>query len=111
VKRQYPTRAQLRDRHEPFRHTCKGLQRHSCWGFFETFLLTNSGAEVPVKTPFSRAMVQMPARPWHGAAGRIEHAFLYTKPSTTAPHARGRGGTRWGSSASQPLWQAMNPRP
>ena len=35
--------------------------------------------------PFSRAVVQMPARPWHGAAGRIEHAFLYTKPSTTPP--------------------------
>jgi hypothetical protein len=28
--------------------------------------------------------------------------LLYTKPSTTTPHARGRGGTNRGSSASQP---------
>jgi hypothetical protein len=40
--------------------------------------------------------------PWHGAAGRVASRLLYTKPSTTPPHARGRGGTRWGSSASQP---------
>jgi hypothetical protein len=39
---------------------------------------------------------------WHGAAGRVRNALLYTKPSTAPPHVRGRGGTRWGSSSSQP---------
>jgi hypothetical protein len=39
--------------------------------------------------------------PWYCAAGRASSRLLYTKPSTTPPHARGRGGTTWGSSASQ----------
>jgi hypothetical protein len=47
-------------------------------------------------------MAQMPAQSWHGAAGRVYTGLLYTKPSTSPPHARGRSGTRWGSSASQP---------
>jgi hypothetical protein len=42
------------------------------------------------------------APPWYCAAGRVEPAHLYTKPSTTPPHARGRDGTTRGSSASQP---------
>jgi hypothetical protein len=47
-------------------------------------------------------MALMPAWSWYGAAGRVYTGLLYTKPSTTPPHARGRGGTTRGSSASQP---------
>ena len=36
------------------------------------------------------------------AAGGVYTGLLYTKPSTTPPHARGRNGTTRGSSASQP---------
>jgi hypothetical protein len=44
---------------------------------------------------------QNPVGPWYGAAGRVYTGLLYTKPSTTIPHARGRNGTTRGSSASQ----------
>jgi hypothetical protein len=47
-------------------------------------------------------MVQNTVDPWYCAAGRVYTGLLYTKPSTTTPHARGRSGTTRGSSASQP---------
>jgi hypothetical protein len=53
-------------------------------------------------TPISRAVVLGAARPWYCAAGRVACGLLYTKPSTTTPHARGPGGTTRWSSASQP---------
>jgi hypothetical protein len=40
--------------------------------------------------------------PCPGAVGIFYTGLLYTKPSTTPPHVRGRGGTPRGSSASQP---------
>jgi hypothetical protein len=51
--------------------------------------------------PFSRAMAKNTVDPWY-CAGIFDPGLLYTKPSTTPPHARGRSGTTRGSSASQP---------
>ena len=57
--------------------------------------------------PFSRAMVQNPVFPCPGAAGRI-----YTKPSTTTPHARVGGAAPPGGRrrASRRLYSVRTPR-
>jgi hypothetical protein len=51
--------------------------------FFTSWLLPSRGSMS--LTPFSRAMILGAARPWYCAAGRVEPAHLYTKPSTTPP--------------------------
>jgi hypothetical protein len=48
-------------------------------------------------------MARRPGPTRYCAAGRVSCSrLLYTKPSTTTPHARGRSGTTRGSSATQP---------
>jgi hypothetical protein len=52
--------------------------------------------------PSARWLGRCPPGSAGSAAGRVGVLFLRTKPSTTTPHARGRGGITRGSSASQP---------